>query len=213
MKDLVIIGAGDFGKEVAWLIEDINAKEDTYNILGFLDDDKDKIDQTYNGYRCIGNIDSLIDLNQEQTVYAVIALQDGTIRKAIVDRLSGFENWETIIHPSVNVSNTSQIGRGCIVCAGSNISVNTVISEHCLFNLSTTIGHDCNIGKYTSAMSGSCICGHVTIGEGAYLATNSTVIPGKKVGSHATVGAGSVVIRNVREDTTVVGVPAKVVRL
>lgn len=212
-KDIIIIGAGDFGKEVAWLIEDINAKEGAYNILGFLDDNKEKTNQTINGYKCLGEIDMLRKMNQCNTVYAVIAIQDGNARERIVNRLSDFDNWESLIHPSVNISSTSRIGKGCIICAGSNISVNTVIDENCLFNMSTTIGHDCTVGKYVSVMSGSCICGHVTIGDGAYLATNSTVIPGKKVGDHATIGAGSVAIRNVRANDTVMGVPAKRVRL
>lgn len=213
MKDIIIIGAGDFGKEVAWLIEDINAKESKYNILGMLDDDETKIGKEYYGYKCLGRIESLLEISKEKPVCAVIAMQDGAIRKKIVERLTGFNNWETLIHPSVNVSKTSQIGRGCVVCAGSNISVNTEIGNQCLFNISVTVGHDCSIEDFASLMSGSCVCGHVSIGEGAYLATNSTVIPGKKVGKHAIVGAGSVAIRNVRDDTTVMGVPAKAVRI
>ena len=72
-----------------------------------------------------------------------------------------------------------------------------------------TMGHDCVVGNFVSIMSGSCVSGHVTIEDGAYLATNCTIVPGMKVGNHAKVGAGSVVIRNVRADTTVMGVPAK----
>ena len=42
MKNIVIIGAGDLGKELVWLIEDINKVRPTYLILGFLDDDLSK---------------------------------------------------------------------------------------------------------------------------------------------------------------------------
>ena len=35
MKEIVILGAGDFGKEVAWLIEEINKRTPTYIILGY----------------------------------------------------------------------------------------------------------------------------------------------------------------------------------
>ena len=74
------------------------------------------------------------------------------------------------------------------------------------------MGHDCSVGNYVSVMSGTCVCGHVLISDGAYLATNSTVIPGKKIGDNAKIGAGSVVIRNVKPNTTVMGVPAQLVR-
>lgn len=213
MKDIVIIGAGDFGKEVAWLIEDINKVKPTYQISGFLDDDEKKIGKSYNGYECLGPIACIFDLMKERGVCAVIAMQDSGIRKRIVEKLSGFDAWETLIHPSVNMSHTSAIGKGCIVCAGSNISVNTTIGDHCIFNLSVTMGHDCTVKDYVSIMSGSCVCGHVTIGQEAYLSTNCTIVPGKKVGAYARVGAGSVVLRNVKDSITVMGVPAKVLKL
>lgn len=213
MKNIIIIGAGDFGKEVAWLIEDINRVKPVYQILGFLDDDEKKIGKSYNGYECLGPVCHIVELIKKSPVCAVIAMQDGSIRKRIVEKLESFEAWETLIHPSVNMSQTSVIGKGCIICAGSNISVNTAIGNHCIFNLSVTMGHDCTVNDYVSIMSGSCVCGHVTIGQEAYLSTNCTIVPGKKVGANARVGAGSVVLRNVKENVTVMGVPAKVLKL
>lgn len=209
IKNIVIIGAGDFGKEVAWLIDDINKASPAYKILGYLDDDVNKQSQMLDGYSVLGIIDIFYKLYENSDVCAVIAMQNGDIRKRIADKFPNFDNWETLVHPSVNISETSSIGKGCILCAGTNVSVNTVIGSHCLFNISATVGHDCIIGNYVSAMSGSCICGHVTVRDFAYLSTNCTVVPSKTVGSHSVVGAGSVVIRNVRDNTTVMGVPAK----
>lgn len=209
MKEIVILGAGDFGKEVVWLIEEINKKTLTYIILGYLDDDEEKIGKNFNGYECLGSISHLTEMNQNRHCCAVIANQDADIRKKFVDTFPEFDDWETLIHPSVNISDTSTVGKGCIICACGNVSCNTVVGDFCLFNISVTMGHDCVIGNYVSIMSGSCISGHVTIEDGAYLATNSTVIPGMKVGNHAKVGAGSVVIRNVKDGVTVMGVPAK----
>lgn len=213
MKEIVIIGAGDFGKEVAWLIEEINAKEPVYTILGYLDDDEEKIGQDLNGYKVLGKIDILMDLNREHLVYAVIAMQDGDIRKKIVNRFPEYHGWETLIHPSVHMSDRSTIGKGCIVCLNSSISVNTSVGNHCLLNVSTAIAHDCIVGDYTSMMSGACVCGHVQIEDGAYLSTNCTIVPGKKVGDHAKIGAGSVVICDVKSGVTVMGVPAKVIKM
>ena len=210
MKEIVILGAGDFGREVAWLIEEINKKNPSYIILGYLDDAEAKIGQFFNGYECLGPISFLSELKvNKNNICAVIANQNGDVRKKFAEMFLDFDNWETLIHPSVNISDMSRLGKGCVVCANGNVSCNTVIGDFCLLNISVTMGHDCEVGNYVSIMSGACVSGHVTIGEGAYLATNSTVIPGMKVGNHVKVGAGSVVIRNVKDGTTVMGVPAK----
>ena len=42
MKDIVIIGAGGFGREVQWLLERINEREKTWNILGYVDNGKER---------------------------------------------------------------------------------------------------------------------------------------------------------------------------
>ena len=63
MKNIVIIGAGDLGKEVVWLIEDINRVKPTYLILGFLDDDMSKNTYSFCGYRVLGGTDKLEELN------------------------------------------------------------------------------------------------------------------------------------------------------
>ena len=210
MKDIVIIGAGDFGREVAWLIEGINKVNASYKIIGFLDDDVKKIGQDFNGYKCLGPVDMLVKLRKERRLCAVIAMQDGSVRRHLVEELSDFNDWETLIHPTANVSETSCIGKGSIICAGCSISVNTHIGNHCVFNISTIMGHDCEVSDYVSVMAGSCVCGHVVIGEEAYLATNCTVIPDRRIGRYAKVGAGSVVLRNVKDGVSVMGVPAKV---
>ena len=38
MKDIVIVGAGGFGREVKFIIDRINSIKKTYNLLGFYDD-------------------------------------------------------------------------------------------------------------------------------------------------------------------------------
>ncbi len=213
MKKIIILCAGDFGREVAWLIENINKKNPTYEMIGFLDDDSKKIGQSYNGYECLGSIRDLMVLNENHNIWAVIAAQDSRFRKKFVEMFPDFSQWETLIHPSANISDASRLGHGCIICANCNISVNTIVGNQCIMNLGTTVGHDCKVEDYASFMSGTVISGHVQIGEGAYFGSNSTVLPGKKIGNYSKVGAGSVVIRNIRDGVSVMGVPATSLRL
>jgi acetyltransferase-like isoleucine patch superfamily enzyme len=47
--------------------------------------------------------------------------------------------------------------------------------------------------------------------QGASIGNNATLLPGIVIGKFAVVGAGSVVTKDVLENTTVVGVPAKAI--
>lgn len=85
MKDIVIIGAGGFGREVAWLIEDINKVNNEWNIVGFVDDNKSIQGTEINGYKVVGDIDWL----KEQELFVVNAIGDPIIKKKVMDRLDG----------------------------------------------------------------------------------------------------------------------------
>lgn len=73
MKDIVILGAGGFAKEVAWLIEEINTDKITWNLLGFIDTDPKRIGKVING--CIVFDDKTI-LKKYRGIYAVCAVGD-----------------------------------------------------------------------------------------------------------------------------------------
>ena len=90
MKDMIIIGAGDFGREVAWLIEDINKRQMTYRVLGYLDDANCVQGQTVHNYKVLGKIEFLKSLCDNNEVCCVIAMQDTIARKLIVERLDWF---------------------------------------------------------------------------------------------------------------------------
>ena len=78
MKNIVIIGAGDLGKEAVWLIEDINKLHPTYVILGFLDDDRGKREKEFFGYKVLGTTEMLEDLRERMPFCAVIACRNAS---------------------------------------------------------------------------------------------------------------------------------------
>ena len=87
MKNIVIIGAGDLGKEVVWLIEDINKVSPTYVILGFLDDDTDKIGDEFYGYRVLGKVDYLTELAASTPLGGSYRYSwDGSVRRKIREK-------------------------------------------------------------------------------------------------------------------------------
>ena len=80
MKNIVIIGSGGFGREVAWLISDINRKSKEWNILGFIDDNKKLHGEIINGYRVLGSFDFFKD---KKDIYYVCAIGNAKVRKEI----------------------------------------------------------------------------------------------------------------------------------
>lgn len=209
MKDVVIIGAGGFGREVAWLIEDINKVKKEWNIIGFVDDNEAIHSSIINGYKVVGNVEWL----KNQELYVVNAIGDPLIKKQIIKKLENSKNiYPVLIHPSVIYSNKVSFGKGCIICAGNIITVNIQIGKHVIINLDCTIGHDVVIGDYTTVLPSVNISGTTKLGECVSIGTGSVIIQGVTVGENAIIGAGAVVIKDLPASCTAVGTPAKPIK-
>lgn len=209
MKDIIIIGAGGFGREVAWLIEDINNLEPTWNIVGFVDDKKEIQGTIINGYPVVGDIDWLKD----QEVDVVNAIGDSIIKKKVMSRLNESKNtYPVLIHPNVIISRLVNIGEGSIICAGNIITVNISIGKHVIVNLDCTIGHDAIIGDYSTLLPSVNISGYVNLEQCVNIGTGSAIIQGVTIGQNTIVGAGAVVVKDLPANCTAVGSPAKPIK-
>ena len=209
MKDIVIIGAGGFGREVAWLIEDIKKVNNEWNIVGFVDDNKSIQGTEINGYKVVGDIDWL----EKQEVFVVNAIGNPVIKKKVMDKLDGSKNkYPVLIHPSVICSDRVSFGEGSIICAGNIITVNVEIGKHVIINLDCTIGHDANIGDYSTVLPSVNVSGFVKTEECVSVGTGSAVIQGVNIGRNTVVGAGAVVVKDLPANCTAVGSPAKPIK-
>ena len=115
LKDLFIIGAGGFGREVAWLVRRINAVTPTWNIKGFIDDNKSLWYTVEDGYNVLGGCGYL---KKQESAWAVCAVGNAKTRKKIIEKLGTSVNFATVIDPSVVISESVNIGVGTIICAG-----------------------------------------------------------------------------------------------
>ena len=140
----------------------------------------------------------------------MVAVSDCTDRSVIVNKLPKETEYFTFIHPTALIFDDEIIiGEGSFIGANSILTTNIQIGNHAILNRGNHIGHDCIIGNYFSAMPGSIVSGNVHIGNGVYLGTNSSVIEKKYLLHDIVIGANSVVIRDITERGTYVGVPAK----
>jgi len=206
MKNLLIIGARGFGREVYDLAMDcIEAGADFY-IKGFLDDKKDAL-EGLGEYPPI--ISSVEDYEIQPDDVFTCALGAPEWRKIYTEKIleKGGE-FITLISPGATIRRNAHIGIGCIITKGSTISVDTQVGDHSAI-LCSRLGHDVKVGNYSVLSGGISLNGYVEVGEEAYLGCCSMVAPHKKIGDKAFVGIGSVVISNVKAGTRVFGNPAK----
>ena len=212
MKKLIIIGASGFGREVAWLVERINSKELTWDLIGFIDDNNDIQGSIINGYKVLGKTN---DVAEYSDAYFVCAVGASKTREKIINNIKSINpdiKFATLIDPSVEKSELVQIGEGTIICAHTIITVNITIGDHVIINLDCTIGHDAVLKDFVTLYPSVNVSGITQIGYGTELGTGMQIIQGKTVGDHTIVGAGAVVVKDIPENCTAVGSPAKPIK-
>ena len=207
MIDLVIIGAGGFGREVRSMIANINQVKPTYKVVGFLDDGMAK-DTQIQDLKVLGGIENF---GETKATAAVLAIGKPSIREAARKKLPQGVVFPNIIHPLAMFQDLERIrvGEGNIICAGNIFTTDILMGSFCIINLSCTIGHDAILGDFTSVMPGVNISGGAKLMKGVYVGTGAKLIKATTLGSFAVVGAGAVVDADVKAGETVVGVPAR----
>lgn len=209
-RDIVIVGASGFGKEVAFLIEDINARSPSWRIAGFLDDDEAKHQSRCLGYPVLGGTDWL---KSHSDVACTVAIGDPRVRRRVVRRLEGWGiEFPCLVHPSVVMHRSVVMQDGVILCAGNILTVEIRLGRHVHLNLLNTVGHGAVLGDFCTIYPGVNISGDVTLHEGVSMGTGSEIIQGLGVGAGSVVGAGATVVRDLPSNVVAVGSPAKPIR-
>lgn len=212
LKPLYIVGAGGFGREVIWLAETINENDPIWKIMGFVDDDSSLWGKIVDGYSVYGGLDYLESMDSD--VWCVVAVGNAMTRKAIVERYSEYRNikFATLISSDAKIGIGSSVGEGSMICAGNIITVDAVIGRHNIINLDCTVGHDAILEDFVTLYPSVNVSGNVHIGENTEVGTGTQIIQGKRVGSGTIIGAGAVVIRDIENEVTAVGNPAKPIK-
>lgn len=212
-KDLIIIGARGFGREVYALALTTHAyAAGEYRVKGFLDSDATLFDGFANrgGYPPI--LGSVEGYNPQENDVFVVAMGDPSWRRhyaEIIARKGG--SFVSIISPLAFINPTATVGAGSVVSGWTVVSDHVTLGQHTLIQAFATLGHDASLGDYGTLEPYVFLGGNTQVGEGSILRVRSTVLRLKKVGKNCSVGAHSVVMRNVPDGQHVFGAPAKVV--
>ena len=183
----------------------------TWEFLGFIDDDIDK--EIPEDAKILGGMDYLKLLNPKP--YAVISIANAAVREKLAKKCEEMGvPFATLIHPRAKIKgHLCTIGEGSIICEDVFLAVNSHIGKHCILNVFVAIGHDSVIGDYVGMMPRTVTGGDIVVGKGCYFGLNCSVINQVKIVDNCTFGAGCVVVKDVTEAGTYVGVPAKCVKV
>jgi sugar O-acyltransferase (sialic acid O-acetyltransferase NeuD family) len=209
MKPIAIYGAGGLGREVLALIRALPE----WNPVCFYDDGIPNGSEI-GGLLVKGGVEALEYAGE---LAVVVAIGDPLAKESIINRIRSLKNiyFPVLIHPTVTCLDRTNlaVGAGTVITAGCILTTAITIGSHVLVNLNCTIGHDVNVGNFVSIMPGVNIAGQVEIGNSVLIGSGAQLINHISVGNAARIGAGAVVIRDVRSKSTVVGVPAKEIKL
>lgn len=202
MKNLVIIGAGGYAKSVLDSVDHMN-----FRMIGFLDDVKVK-GEMHQGYPVLGN--SLDTLKNASDYVYFVAIGNNAKRKTWFDKLKERNlSLINVIDHSALVSHHAAIGEGSFIGKLVILNHDSSVGDNCVINTRALIEHGCHIGNHVNISTNATLNGDVICEEGSFIGSGSVVNGQLSIGEWALTGAGSVVIKNVRPNTTVVGVPAK----
>ncbi len=213
-RKIVIIGTGGLAREVAMVIEQINALNQRWDLCGFITDRPDEVGKDLGIASIIGDDNWIL----EQDFQSDIALGIGypKLRAKVLTRyLAQPERFHfpNLVHPTVTLDyHRVELGQGNVLAAGCRFTCDISVHDFNLFNLNVTVGHDVVVGSYNVINPGANISGGVVLKNRILVGTGSQILENMEVGNDAIIGASALVRTFISEGQTRVGVPARPVR-
>jgi sugar O-acyltransferase (sialic acid O-acetyltransferase NeuD family) len=205
--DLVIVGAGAFGREVLGYAQDALADQPGHRVAGFADDNPRALDGFNPAVEVLGRVH---DVPISESTGFVIAVGDPAVRRglaAVVEARGG--RLLTVIHPSAYIGPGAVLGDGCVVCPFAFVGTAATVGANSAINVHASVGHDAVVGANCVVSPYSAISGAAELRDDVFLGTHATVFPRRRVGPGAKVSAGAVVHRDVPAGALAAGNPAK----
>ncbi len=210
MDKIAIYGAGGFGKEVACILNKINEKKPTWDLIGFIDDGLELGTKVSHFGEILGGIDYLNNLQEEVSI--VFAIGVPRILKLIVDKINNpLIQFPNIIHPDVFVADEKSLimGKGNVIVRACSFSCDVRLGDFNQMNSISSLAHDVTVGSYNVFMPLSRISGGTKIGDLNLFGIGSVILQNLIVGNNTRISAGSYLMRNTKDGFLYAGNPAK----
>jgi|SRR5215472_18571 len=212
VKHIAIVGAGGLGREVLAAIAACNEARKEWNVLGFLDSNRNLIGSEVGGVPVLGG-DDWVPKNHDDSVWFVCGIGDPKVRFRVAEEFRGQgRKFASIVHPGVRIPTSVRIGTGTVVMAGTQFTTDANVGSHVVVYINCGITHDVEIGDFCVIAAGCNLSGGAVLETGAQLGTAASVLPRRRIGAWTTIGAGSVVTEDIPADKIAAGIPCRVIQ-
>ncbi len=207
---IVILGAGDHGR----VIRDIASYHNNLNLVGFIDDKKEFIGKEIDGLKVLGSFSDLKDLINEERIEGIfLGIGNNKLRASFYERYKNLGlKLPNLFHPSAIISKNVKFGEGVIVMEGVIIKTGTYIGNNVCLNTGCQLDHYNYIDDHSHIYPGAILAGAVKVGKYSYVGPGAVIGQYFTIGNNSFVGMGSVVTKNVPDNVTSYGSPAKIIR-
>ena len=205
MKKIFFLGGGGLFKEYFYYVKEyINSKNLDFKISGIIENSNRTID-SFSKLKIFKEN----KIKPQKDIFLILSIGEIKKRITLINKFKKF-NFFKLIHPGSYVSSGAKIGKGCVVSPGAIVTGNAVLDDFNLLNNGSYVTHDCKIDKNNCFSPGSKILGYCRVGENNFFGSSVVVIPKIKIGKNNIIGANSTVINNIKNNSLIVGSPAKI---
>jgi acetyltransferase EpsM len=204
---VIIVGAGSQGAIVADILLRAREAGAASWAVGFVDDTPSRIGTSILELPVLGPVGSLAEHEHDAIV---VAIGDNHQRRLVTERLvAQGQRLITAIHPFVSIASSATIGEGSMISAGALVLPRATIGRGVLLNTKSSVDHDTVVGDFAHVSAGATVGGLCRIGEETMIALGASVTSGMTVGARTIIGGGACVVRDIPDDVTAWGVPAR----
>jgi sugar O-acyltransferase (sialic acid O-acetyltransferase NeuD family) len=204
-KPTYVYGAGGHGKVVA----EAARRGRAYELRAFLDDDRRRWGQEWDGLPILGGLAALNSLEDDAVIALGLGSNSHRARVAQAVLLTG-RRLATVVHPAAVVAAGASLGEGTYVAPLAVLHSDAWVGRGCIVNTGAVVDHDCRLGDWVHVSPHATLGGGVRVGDGAHVGLGAVLNPGLSLGAWATLGAGAVMVASLPGAVTAMGVPARI---